>query len=310
MIALALLCGRAGAQAARYEITAPAAAGGGWDRTARAMQAAMRDAKIASDVAVVNIPGAGGTIGLAQFAAEKEGDPSALIVGGDAMVGAILADRSTVTLDQVTPIARLAGEPEAIVVAAASPFRTIGDFLKAFKDNPGALAVAGGSTGGADQITAALLAEAVGADPRAVDYVAFSGGGEVLAAILAGEAAAGISGAGDFAKEVAAGRLRLLAVTGERRAGGIDAPTLKEAGVDVTMRNWRMVAAAPGLDEAQVARIAADVKAMAASASWKEALRRNGWDDAYLDGDAFRAELTRTMAETQRVLIGIGTLQP
>src|SRR4051794_41863779 len=106
------------AAAADYKIMAPAAPGGGWDQTARSMQTAMQDEGISSSVQVTNVPGAGGTIGLAQFVNQANGDPSQLIVGGYVMVGAILTNASPVTLDQVTPIARLTGEYEALVVPA------------------------------------------------------------------------------------------------------------------------------------------------------------------------------------------------
>jgi putative tricarboxylic transport membrane protein len=86
------------AQTESYTIMAPAAPGGGWDQTARAMQTALQEEGIAKDVQVVNVPGAGGTIGLAQFANQNKGDPSALIVGGYVMVGAILTNNSPVSL--------------------------------------------------------------------------------------------------------------------------------------------------------------------------------------------------------------------
>lgn len=62
---------------------------------------------VSSNVQVVNVPGAGGTIGLAQFAQEANGNPDRLMVGGYVMVGAILTNKSPVNLDAVTPIARL-----------------------------------------------------------------------------------------------------------------------------------------------------------------------------------------------------------
>ena len=48
---------------------------------------------------------------------------------------------------------------------------------------------------------------------------------------------------------------------------GVDAPTLKEAGVDVALENWRMVAAAPGITPEQKAAITADIEKMAKSAA-------------------------------------------
>src|SRR4051794_32854065 len=119
LLALAGIAAVSGpALAADYKIMAPAAPGGGWDQTARSMQTVLQDAGISGNVQVNNVPGAGGTIGLAQFVNEANGDPSQLIVGGYVMVGAILTNASPVTLDQVTPIARLTGEYEALVVPA------------------------------------------------------------------------------------------------------------------------------------------------------------------------------------------------
>src|ERR1044072_694359 len=98
--------------AADYSIMAPAAPGGGWDQTARTMQEALQTEKISSKVQVMNVPGAGGTIGIAQFASQQKGNPNQLMVGGYVMVGAILTNKSPVTLKDVTPIARLTGEYE------------------------------------------------------------------------------------------------------------------------------------------------------------------------------------------------------
>ena len=109
------------ALAESYVIMAPASPGGGWDQTARTMQEVMQAEGIAEDVQVQNVPGAGGTVGLAQFVSQAGGDPTQLIVGGYVMVGAILTNASPVSLADVTPIARLTGEAVAIAVAVAGP---------------------------------------------------------------------------------------------------------------------------------------------------------------------------------------------
>lgn len=297
------------ASATDYKILAPAAPGGGWDQTARSMQAALQDEKIADSVQVNNVPGAGGTIGLAQFATQSKGDPNALIVGGYVMVGAILTNNAPVTLEQVTPIARLTGEYEAVVVPASSPLQTMQDLVAALKADPGAVSWGGGSAGGTDHITAGLIAKAVGVDPTKVNYIAFSGGGEALAAILGGQVTAGISGYGEFESQVKAGALRLLAVSSGERLPGVDAPTLKEAGVDVVIQNWRMVAAAPDITAEQAAAITADIEAMVNSATWQETLKTKGWQNTFLAGDAFKAQLAADTAATAAILKDIGLVK-
>jgi putative tricarboxylic transport membrane protein len=292
-----------------YTIMAPANPGGGWDATARSMQEVMQAEGIAGNVEVTNVPGAGGSVGLAQFAADAKGDPSKLIVGGYVMLGAILTNNSPVTLAEVTPIARLTGDTEAIVVPAASDIQTIGDLVEKMKADPGAVSWAGGSAGGTDHITVGLLAKAAGADPSKVNYIAFSGGGEAMAAILGNQVTAGISSVGEFAEQVKAGTMRLLAVSSAERLPGIDAPTLKEAGFDVEVQNWRMIAAAPGLSADQVAKISADIEKLNASAGWKSVLETKGWANTYLAGDAFAEQLKADTAATEAVLRDIGLVK-
>ena len=157
------------------------------------------------------------------------------------------------------------------------------DFVEAWKKDPGKLAIAGGSAGGTDQILAGLLAQAAGIDPKKVNYIAFSGGGEALAAILGGKVAAGISGVSEFTDQIASGKMRALAVSGSERVEGFDAPTAKEAGLDVELENWRGVVAPAGISdadkEALTERRAGDARLAGLEGRHG---RADGWDDAYL----------------------------
>jgi putative tricarboxylic transport membrane protein len=164
------------AQIQGLEIVVPAAPGGGWDQTGRAMQNALQEEDLASGIQVVNIPGAGGTIGLAQFVSSKEGQGNALMTGGLVMLGAILTNQSPVTLEQVTPIARLTGEYEVIVVPASSEFQTLDDLIAQFKEDPQSVSWGGGSAGGTDHMLVGLIAKASGVEPGGINYVPFAGG--------------------------------------------------------------------------------------------------------------------------------------
>src|SRR3546814_2090383 len=99
------------------------------------------------------------------------------------MLGAILTNKAPVSLEQTTPIARLTGEYEVIVVPAASEIQTLADLVAKFKADPRSVSWAGGSAGGTDNILVGLIAEQVGVEPSGVHYIAFSGGGEALAAL-------------------------------------------------------------------------------------------------------------------------------
>ena len=305
-VAILATAGGVTASAQTLTVVAPAAPGGGWDQTARAMQRALRAMEPDAAVQVENVPGAAGTIGLARFVTGERGRPDALLVTGLVMVCAIATNGSAVSLADVTPIARLTGEHEVIVVPADSPFRTLQDLVAALKRAPQSVSWGGGSAGGTDDLLARLLAEAVGVSPAAVNYVAFSGGGEALAALLGGQVTAGVSGFGEFSQALAAGQLRGLATSAPVREPEIDLPTLRELGVPLDLANWRAVVAPPGISAAQQAALTERVRTMVGSAAWRETLQRTGWTDQYLDGPAFRQFL---LAEQSRVVGVLARLQ-
>ncbi|KQZ97831.1 C4-dicarboxylate ABC transporter substrate-binding protein [Mesorhizobium sp. Root157] len=292
--------------APQLSIFVPAAPGGGWDQTARTMDQVMRKENLISGSQITNVGGAGGAVGLPQFVSQWNGKGNSLMVAGMVMVGALLTNKSPVTLDQVTPIARLTGEFEAIVVPAASPFKTVQDFAAALKADPTKVPVAGGSAGGSDHILFGLIAKTVGVPATSLSYVPFAGGGEALAALLGNQVAAGISGYGEFAEQVKAGTLRLLAVSSGERQEGIDAPTLKESGIDVELFNWRGVFAPPGVSDDDKAAMVALVEKMAGSAAWAEECKNRNWSSILLTGDDYAKFLAEDTARIQTILKDLG----
>jgi putative tricarboxylic transport membrane protein len=291
------------------KVMAPAAPGGGWDQTARSMQQALVTEKIARSVQVINVAGAGGTVGIAQFVNGAKGDGNQLMVSGFVMVGAILMNKAPVSLDQVTPIARLTEETQVIVVPANSPIKNAKDLAEAVKKDVSKVTWAGGSAGGIDHIMAALFAGAAGADASKVNYIPFSGGGESLAAILGGKVTAGISGYGEYEGQIKAGKLRAVGVTSAQRLPGVDIPTFKEQGVDLVIANWRCVFAAPGITPEQRKSLSDVVDKMVKSSTWKDILKQKGWDDAYLAGDAFAKFLKDEQVRVQAVLKAVGLVK-
>jgi putative tricarboxylic transport membrane protein len=303
-----------GADAARADLDrltlmAPAAPGGGWDSTARQMQSALVKAGVVKNVQVVNVTGAGGTVGLAGLVNNSKGDGNQLMVMGLVMTGAVLTNNSPVTLAQVTPIARLTGEYEMIVVPTNSPHKTMQDLVAALKKDPGAVSWGGGSAGGTDHILAGLIAKAAGVDPGKVNYIAHSGGGEAMANILGGKVTAGVSGIGEFTAQIKAKRLRALAVSSPKRIDGVDAPTLKETGLDVELSNWRGVVAAPGLSDAQKKELIGTVDKLVKSKEWKEILEKQDWTDLYLPGDEYAKYLKEQDATVATTLKSIGLVK-
>jgi putative tricarboxylic transport membrane protein len=303
------LIGRAEAQAPAIDtlkLFVPAAPGGGWDQTARTIEQVLRATSKVGTVQVTNVPGAGGTVGLPQFVNQWKGQANALMVGGMVMVGAIIANKAPVKLTQTIPVARLTGESLALVVPAASPFKTVADFVAALKADASKVPVAGGSAGGSDHILLGLIAKAVGVAPAKLGYVAFAGGGPATAALLGNQVAAGISGYGEFAEQIKAGKLRALAISGDKREEGIDVPTLRESGVAVDLFNWRGVFAPPGSSAEAQAQMTQLIEDMTKTAEWAAACKQRGWTSIPLIGGAYAKFVEDETTRIEGILKDIG----
>ncbi|ANY10169.1 Bug family tripartite tricarboxylate transporter substrate binding protein [Pseudonocardia sp. HH130630-07] len=287
-------------------ILVPNASGGGYDATARAAAKAMEDSGVTGRVEVFGLPGAGGVVGLGRVVSEHGNDRLVLSMGLG-LVGAARSQGTPELLSRTTPIARLTRESEVVVVPADSPFRDLGRLLDAWRSDPAGNAVGGGSTpGGPDHLATMLMAERAGIAPPEVDYVQHDGGGELLAALVSDEVAFAVSGLGELADQVDNGALRVLAVTGGERVPGIDAPTLRETGIDLEFTNWRGILAPPGLTPAQRGELETAWGALVRTPEWREVLRRNNWQDAYQPGPEFGAFLADEERRVAGVLAELG----
>lgn len=288
----------------QLRIMAPASPGGGWDQTSRAMQEALRE--IVGRTEVYNVSGAGGTIGLSQFV-RFDGDPSQLMTTGLIMVGAVVANRSQYSLDDTTPLVRLTSDYEVVVVPDASPMTKLSDVADAMKADLPAVSISGGSAGGAEQILAGLMAQAIGADPAGLSYVAHSGGGEMLSTLLSGRSTIAISGVSEIQPQIDSGEVRALAVSSPERLPGLpDVPTMREAGMDVELENWRGVVAPKGITDEQESALEQLLVDMTKTQTWRHILKDRGWGDATLAGEPFERFVQAEQARVKEVLDDMG----
>jgi putative tricarboxylic transport membrane protein len=291
----------------RYMV--PNTPGSGYDLTARTAAKGMEEAGLARNVEVFNLPGAGGTVGLQRLVNEK-GNGKLIMQMGLGVVGASYTNNSEATLQDTTPVAKLIEEPEAVLVPANSPYQTLDQLVQAWKADPAKVPVGGGSSpGGPDHLAPHLLAQAVGVDPKTVNYVAYDGGGELLTSLLGGQIVFGMSGPGELIDQIKAGQVRVLAVTGAQRTPDVDAPTLREAGVDLEFTNWRGIVAPPGLSDADKQTLTKLIDDMHNSQEWKTAVEQNNWTDAYLPADQFATFLQQEDERVAKVLRELGLTQ-
>lgn len=285
----------------RLRMMVPNSPGGGYDLTARTAVKIMEDNKITGRVEVFNVIGAGGTVAMARLMNER-GNGNLMMMMGLGVVGATFTNGSKARASEATALAKMVEEQEGILVSADSPFQTVGDFVAAWRADPAKVTIGGGSNpGGPDHLFPMETAKVVGVDPTKVNFVSYDGGGDLLTALLGKKISAGTSGLGEFVDQIEAGQLRVLAVSGSQREKGVDAPTLTEAGIDLTFTNWRGIIAPPGISDEDRQAMVTVLEELHATQAWKDALARNGWTDAFLTGapfEAFLAEQDNRVATT------------
>ncbi|TFV60761.1 tripartite tricarboxylate transporter substrate binding protein [Mycobacterium sp. PS03-16] len=290
----------------RLRMMVPNSPGGGYDLTARTAVKIMEDTDITGRIEVFNVIGAGGTVAMARLMNER-GNNDLMMTMGLGVVGATYTNGSNIKASDATALAKLIEDPGAIFVPADSPFQTVQDFITAWKADPSQVTIGGGSSpGGPDHLFPMETAEAVGVDPRQVNFITYDGGGDLLTALLGKKITVGTSSPGEFIDQIEAGQLRVLAVSSEERVEGIDAPTLKESGVDLTFANWRGVLAPPGISEDAKQKMLRALEELHASEQWKEALVENGWTDAFVTGEAFEQFLVEQDNRVSSTLTELG----
>jgi len=287
---------------------APGSVGGGYDQTARVLGTALIEAGAAKGATFENKGGAGGTLGLAQFANSTKGDPNALLVVGAIMVAGIEQNKPQITLKDVTPIARLFTEYNVIAVRKESEFKTLDDLIKAFKAKPTSITFGGGSKGSIDHIGIAELAGKLDVPVSKVNYVAFGGGGEVVAQALGGQLKVITGGYAELGQYIKNGQFRVLAIGAPERVPGIDAPTLKESGYDVIIGNWRGVYGAAGLSAEQRKEVIDAVVAASNSKVWQDNIQTNAWTPSVLTGDDFGKFVDEEHVRLRAMLVKVGLL--
>jgi len=221
--------------------------GGSTDLIARTLGAKLQE-RLGQPFVVDNKAGATGTIGMGQLKRAAP-DGYTLIVSslGPFVIAPHLVKNvpydPTKDLDLLTVAVQA---PNVLVVPAASPFRSVADVLAAEKASPNKITFASSGNGSSDHLTAELFWQRTGTSGVHVPY---KGGAPAINDLLGGVVDASFQNINAVVQHVAAGKLRALAVTGDKRSPLLpQVPTLAEAGVkDVDVYSWQAVAAPRGL---------------------------------------------------------------
>jgi putative tricarboxylic transport membrane protein len=307
--ALSLLVAVTAASAAefgRLEFLVPGGPGSGQDQAARAFEEALKAENLVTGTQVTHYAGGGGMIAVSQFLTTKKGNGNAVVTQGAGHLSFPLSNKTPVSLRDVTPLARIAGEYELMVVRSDSEFKTIDDLVAKYKANPASVLWGAGARGSTDHIFYAMISKAIGVDPKKLNFIPHTNTGEIVAAVLGGHVAVGAGGYQDFAPQIEAGKMRVIAVGSAERLKGIEAPTLKEKGIDVVLTNWRGVSAHPSLSEAELDKLTDVFDKMVKSPTWRKMLVDRGWNDLYLKRKEYAAFMRDEEMRVGNILKDLG----
>jgi len=279
----------------------PGGAGGGWDGTARGTGEALTNAGLVGSASYENMSGGGGGVAIAYMIENAESLDNTLMVNSTPIVIRSLTGVFPQSFRDLTLVAGTIGDYAALVVPASSDITDMAGLLAAYQQQGSDFAVGGGSVpGGMDHLVAAMVMQAAGEDPIAVNYIPYDAGGEAMAGLLSGEIDALSTGFSEAIALADQGEVRILGVTASERVPAYEAaPTFVEQGIDTTFVNWRGFFAAPGTSQERVDQYVGALSAMYDTEAWETVRARNGWVNIFNPGDDFR-----TFLEAQEEEIG------
>ena len=312
--ALALLAASSVVSAQTYpskqiEFVVQTSPGSGTDVFGRGVTDMLVREKLITQSIVVNnrVGGAGGV--AYSYIKSKRGDPYVVLC--TATNGVLLAaarPELNLGLENYTFLSFMAHDPQVIAVHSDLKVKTFKDLLDAGKREPNTLSMAMSSTLGVGRQLLYLMDKEAGAKFK---LVVFKGGGEATTAAAGGHVSFTAENLSEMAGHVQGGKLRVIAVTGEKRMPALpDTPTLVELGhpsmVLTTGRGFSMPAAVP---KEAAATMEAILRKLHQTKAWKEFAARNMYEEKYLTSAELTDYMQKRLVEQREFLAAIGTLK-
>lgn len=287
--------------------------GGGLDRVARALAAAIQQSGLVTvPVEVINVPGDGARRAWTHHVDNHPGDGHVLGISSPNLTTDYLAGVSDFEHSRYTPIATLITEYIAFAVRTDSALRSGADLLGRLGRGQAPVTVAlSTSLGNPNHVALARLSRHAGGDINAPVIHVFDTALDAVADVIAGKADVCAVTAASVLAELKNGRLRVIGITAPERLAGafVQAPTWKEQGADCVIGAWRGATGPAGLGAREIAFWQQLLKGAVEQPSWIEELSRLSWSPLFQVGAALHAYLEKERAEFVAVLGELGLLK-
>ena len=307
----ASVCGPASAQSyptRPIELVSPTSAGSGTDIYARALAEIVRKEKLLPQPFVVQNRTGGGSVVAYNYFKTKSGDPYVMLAATGTIV--IMATRPDVniSLENYTPLALFAVDPQAIMVGADSPYKTLKDLVEAAQKQPGSIVCAiTNPLGSGRQVVHLMEKLAPGAKFK---FVTFKGGGEAVTSVAGGHTHFTTENLSEGLGLLEGKKLRVLAVTSEKRMPQVpDIPTATEAGYKMEAGTIRGFVFPAGVPKEAATIMETALERAHKTQAWKEHAKRNVYEDRYLGSADYAKFLVQRMEEYKEFYNEVGATQ-
>ena len=259
-------------------------------------------------VVVQNKPGAGGSVGAA-LAARAAPDGYTILMALSSISVLPVADRlqgrtPAYELDQLAPIALVSADPTVLVVREDGPYKTLKDLVDAAKARPGTINYGSSGVYGTLHVAMEIFAGAAGIK---LFHIPYQGGGPAVAALLGGQIDALASGPSAAIGQIKAGKMRALAVWGDKRLASLpDVPSMKELGYDATFYIWSGLFAPAATPQSVMTVLRDAARRTTEDPEFKEAMAKVETPIAYLDAPQFKTFLDRDSERLRTAVERIG----
>ena len=271
------------------------AAGSPVDLYARVM-AKLLAAELGQNVVVDNRTGGSGIV-MVNLLLRAPADGYTLAANTITLATLFSEAGATFKPDDLQMVARSQVDPYGLIVHVSTPFRNIDEFVKFARSKPNFLNVGGPFAMSGHRVAWEVLADMA---KFRTTWVPYQGGGPALTAVAGGHVDAAATNPGNVKPLIAAGKVRVLAVSADQRIEDFpDVPTYKERGWDLVRYQWRGIMAKSGTPRPVLDRLVAAIQKAQQSAEWKTYLRQVTQLDGFQGPDAFRAQLMQDMQEME-----------
>ncbi len=295
----------------RVHFMIPAGPGGGWDGTARGVGLALSEANLSGDITYENIAGGGGGRAIAKLIETADRQQNTFLISSTPIIVRSLQRIFPQSFRDLVPIASMIADYGCCAVRADSDLQTFADLAARFKQDPRSVIVAGGSVrGNTDHFVLAKALQLAGADPKALIYLGYDGGGKAATGLLSGEALVLSTGLSEALQMHHAGLLRIIGVTAATKIPDLpELPTLRDQGIDLVFANWRGFFAAKGLPVHQYDKMQNTLRTVSNSSEFEVIRRRNGWINLHIEGADFFSFLEEQELQIKALMQSIGYLR-